>query len=37
MHTTVEMAHKDDVAGVIDLIYYALQNIEGGHDFRYFS
>ena len=37
MHTTVEMAHKNDVAGVIDLIYHTLQNIEGGHDFRYFS
>jgi putative aminopeptidase FrvX len=37
MHTTVEMAHKDDVAGVIDLIYHSLQNIEAGQDFRYFT
>ena len=37
MHTTVEMAHKDDVNNLIWLIYEALQNIENGHDFKYFS
>ena len=37
MHTTVEMAHKDDVEGVIKLIYETLKKIKKGHDFRYFS
>ncbi len=37
MHTTVEMAHKEDVAHTISLIYHALQEIEGGQDFRYFK
>lgn len=37
MHTTVEMAHKDDVNNLIWLIYETLQNIENGHDFKYFS
>lgn len=37
MHTTVEMAHKEDVEGVIKLIYHALQRIEDKHDFRYFT
>lgn len=37
MHTTVEMAHKDDVQGVIKLIYESLKKIEGGMDFRYFK
>jgi len=36
MHTTVEMAHKEDVANVIRLIYESLQKIEKGHDFKYF-
>lgn len=36
MHTTVEMAHKSDVEGVIRLIYETLQRIEDGHNFRYF-
>lgn len=35
MHTTVEMVHKNDVDDVIKLIYYALQNIDNGHDFKY--
>lgn len=35
MHTTVEMTHKEDVVNVIKLIYHTLQQIEGGHDFRY--
>lgn len=36
MHTTVEMAHKDDVNNVIRLIYEVLQKIENGHNFKYF-
>ncbi len=35
MHTTVESVHKDDVKGVIQLMYEALQNIEVNHDFQY--
>ena len=37
MHTTVEMAHKEDVNSVIRLIYETLQKIEHGQDFRYFQ
>ena len=37
MHTTVEMAHKDDVEGVIRLILESLRRIEAGQDFRYFT
>lgn len=36
MHTTVEMAHKEDVEAVIQLIYEVLQKIERHHDFKYF-
>jgi len=36
MHTTVEMAHKDDVEGVIKLIFESLKNIKKNHDFKYF-
>jgi len=36
MHTTVEMAHKEDIENVTKLIYYALKHIENGHNFRYF-
>ncbi len=36
MHTTVEMAHKDDVENVIRLIYEALLKIENGHNLKYF-
>jgi putative aminopeptidase FrvX len=36
MHTTVEMAHKDDVNNVIRLIYESLQKIEKNHNFKYF-
>ena len=35
MHTTVEMARKEDVENTIRLIYYTLQTIESGQDFRY--
>ena len=37
MHTTVEMAHKDDVNNLIRLIYETLQRIEANHDFKYFK
>lgn len=36
MHTTVEMAHKDDVEAVIRLIYESLLKIENKHNFKYF-
>ena len=36
MHTTVEMAHKDDIQHVIQLIFESLQKIEYGHSFKYF-
>jgi putative aminopeptidase FrvX len=36
MHTTVEMAHRDDVENLIRLIYESLQKIENGHNFKYF-
>ena len=36
MHTTVEMAHRDDVENLIKLIYESLQKIEHGHNFKYF-
>ncbi len=36
MHTTVEMAHKNDVEQVIELIYATLQKIENNHNFKYF-
>ncbi|MEM1322134.1 MAG: M42 family metallopeptidase [Bacteroidota bacterium] len=35
MHTTVEMAHKDDVDSVIRLIYECLLNLEAGQSFKY--
>lgn len=36
MHTTVEMAHKEDVANVIRLIYETLLKIERHQNFKYF-
>ncbi len=36
MHTTVEMAHKEDVENVIKLIYESLLNIKKNHNFKYF-
>lgn len=36
MHTTVEMAHKEDISNLVDLIFYTLQNIEDQHNFKYF-
>ncbi|MEM1359587.1 MAG: M42 family metallopeptidase [Bacteroidota bacterium] len=37
MHTTVEMAHKDDVESVIKLIYETLRKIKSGMSFKYFE
>jgi putative aminopeptidase FrvX len=37
MHTTVEMAHLDDISNVSRLIYEALLKIEKNHNFRYFD
>lgn len=37
MHTTVEMAHKDDINNLIRLIYELLKTVEKNHDFRYFN
>jgi len=37
MHTTVEMAHKDDVENCIKLIYQSIKNIKNNQDFRYFT
>ena len=37
MHTTVEMAHKDDIKNSTMLIYESLKRIKNGQDFRYFS
>lgn len=36
MHTTVEMAHIDDMSNLVRLIFETLKNIKHGHDFRYF-
>lgn len=36
MHTTVEMAHKEDVTNVIRLIYETLKRIQYQHNFKYF-
>ncbi len=35
MHTTVEMAHKNDVTNVIKLMYESLLNIKKNHNFKY--
>lgn len=35
MHTTVETVHKDDVQGVINLMYEVLLSLKGDEDFRY--
>ncbi len=37
MHTTVEMAHKEDVESVIKLFYEFLVQFKAGQDFRYFA
>ena len=35
MHTTVEMAHHDDIENVIRMLYEFLIQLPEGHDFRY--
>lgn len=35
MHTTVEMAHKNDIENVINLIYELILQLKPGYDFRY--
>jgi putative aminopeptidase FrvX len=37
MHTTVEMAHKDDIENCIKLIYQSIKSIKNNHDFKYFK
>lgn len=37
MHTTVEMAHQDDIKNVIKLIYETLITIKAGQSFKYFD
>lgn len=37
MHTTVEMCHKDDIQGCIDLYYEILVNLQAGQNFSYFQ
>lgn len=37
MHTTVEMCHKDDIQGCIDLYYEILVNLKAGQNFSYFQ
>lgn len=36
MHTTVEMAHRDDVENVIKLIFETVKRIKKGQSFKYF-
>jgi len=36
MHTTVETAHREDVANVVRVLYETLQTIEAKHNFKYF-
>jgi putative aminopeptidase FrvX len=36
MHTTVEMAHKEDVENLIQLMFESLKKIEYQHNFKYF-
>ena len=36
MHTTVEMAHRNDVEHVIQLIFESLKRIKNGQSFKYF-
>ena len=35
MHTTVEMAHEEDILNVIELLYHSLQNIDPAESFKY--
>ena len=35
MHTTVEMAHQDDIEAIIQLMYHFLTELPADYDFRY--
>ena len=37
MHTTVEMAHFDDVDNLIKLLTFSLREIKSGHNFKYLA
>ena len=37
MHTTVEMAHFEDINHLINLITASLVQIKSGHNFKYFD
>jgi putative aminopeptidase FrvX len=37
MHTTVEMAHKDDIESVINLIYETVTALKANQSFKYFD
>ncbi len=37
MHTTVEMAHYDDVEALVKLLTHVLGQIKSGHSFKYFD
>ena len=37
MHTTVEMAHRDDIEGVIKLIFETVCSLKAGQSFKYFD
>ena len=37
MHTTVEMAHKDDIEHVVSLIYHTLLSLHPDQSYRYFT
>ncbi len=36
MHTTVEMAHRDDITHLVQLLYHSVQKISYQHNFKYF-
>jgi putative aminopeptidase FrvX len=36
MHTTVEMAHRDDITNLVQLLYHSVQKISFQHNFKYF-
>lgn len=36
MHTTVEMAHREDISNLVKLLFHAVQRVEHGHNFKYF-
>ncbi len=36
MHTTVEMAHRDDIAHLVQLLFHSVQKISNQHNFKYF-